>query len=176
MIAGIDADTYSVTVAIIRDEPIEEVEAACVHRIVLRKASRSGEMAGLLALRELEPLLVASAVPWGELATVWIERGFGGSRRSDYALGAVAGALLAVIPCIAGTAEVNPIGLGEWRKAVTGNGNARTDDVTEALIARRVLPPATYGPGGMTHDKDEVDATGIAVAGRTINLLASGIA
>lgn len=160
MIAGFDTSTYAIAVALLSDDGDDWSTLT----LRLRKASDSGETAGLLALRELEPLLVASDVPWGDVTAAWIERGFGASRRSDFALGATVGALLAVLPCI-GDAAVNPIGLGEWRKALTGNGNASKEMIRRELTR--------LGFACTTLSEDEADALGIAWAGRALALHAA---
>lgn len=155
MVAGIDFDTYKVTVAGIRyGDPVT------MFTIRLRKDSESGEMRGLLALREMEPLLVAHDDFWKECDTIFVERAFGGSRRSDFALGAVFGGLMTILPAIC-DAEVNPLTLAEWRREIGLPGNA-----PKAMVLPR-LRELGYGPN---LSGDEADALAIAHAGRSLLL------
>lgn len=165
MILGIDPDTYKLTVAGIEAEPREN-EVPYFWEIPIRKDA--GWLAMLLALRELEPALVESEVPWKEVSMIWVERAWGASRSSDYLMGCIVGALFATLPIIC-DAEVNPIGLGEWRKELTGKYPCNKAMAESALRQREdIAVPIVL-------NNDEIDALGVVVAGRQMNLKAAGI-
>lgn len=108
---------------------------------------------------------------------VWfVERGFGMSRRADFILGAFTGAIMAILAADT-TDPVNLIDLREWKSEVTevagigltakgrGNGNAKKEVANEAcraLLALLELDPSRLSP-------DQLDAYGIAFAGRRLN-------
>lgn len=112
-------------------------------------------------------VLLAREVPlmphWRDVRLAFIEHGTGKSRRGDWKLGRVQGVLLASIPK---DVLVHETMAGEWKRELTGNGNASK----EAVEARgREL-------GFEMPDDNAWDALGIAVAMRDKNARAAGIA
>lgn len=165
MILGIDPDTYKLTIVGIADEPVDN-ETPIGWTVPIRPKKDTGWEALLMALRKLEPALLASECPWKSASSIWIERAWGMSRKADYVLGCVVGALFATLPIIC-DAEVNYVSLFEWREAVTGESQATTDQIEAALMAHRHL---RISPG---RTKDQIDALGIAMTGRKLTLDAS---
>lgn len=179
MIVGIDFDTYKITLCAL---PHEAPETALMAQIRLRKDRESGDAHLWAALPGLFVGLRSSPTVMrilGGADIVFVERGFGGSRRSDYTLGAVFGALLATLPLLVPHGRpVNPISLQEWKKIVTkdagigltakgeGNGNA-PKPVANAAV--RALASEAWLVDVENWSEDVCDAYGIAYAGRSLN-------
>lgn len=181
MIVGVDYDTYKATFcAVPLDGSIRKATVATAH---FRPASRSGEDAMLTALHEVGQGVLyglkESGCMIGEespVDVVWIERGFGMSRRADFALGCYFGAIYAA--CANLGVIVNSLEAREWKRTVTkaagigltkkgdGNANAPKDVANEACRALLALGEVD----GTSWTPDELDAFGVAFTGRRLNL------
>jgi hypothetical protein len=115
---------------------------------------------------------------------VWfLERGFGASRRSDFIMGAFTGAVFVSLSSMPADA-VNLMEAREWKSAVTevsgigrtkdgrGNGNAKKEIANEAVKALLLLE----GIETVDWTPDQLDAAGIAFAGRRLNARAAAAA
>jgi hypothetical protein len=178
-VVGIDYDSYKATLcALPLDGSIGDARIAVAR---FRPASRSGEDAAINGLREVEDSIVCALA---ELTTtlsttvVWIERGFGMSRRADFILGAYFGAIFSACWNLAPASPVvNPIEAREWKRIVTahagigltkksaGNPNAKKEIANEACRALLTLGEID----GSEWTPDELDSFGVAFAGRALN-------
>lgn len=108
-------------------------------------------------------------------SVIWIERGFGQSRRADFDLGAFYGAIRVGFQ-VTSTAPVNSMDLREWKRLVTseafgkGNGNAKKEVANQACRAIA----AAAGVDVVDWSPDMLDAYGICWAGRELNRRALG--
>lgn len=179
MILGVDYSSYE---AVLCALPFEGGKPRlAVARF--RPASRSGDDHAIAALGQVSAGIAAAiadlCLPQGEETVAWVERGYGTSRRADWILGAYFSAIFVDLRRSLGDA-VNPIDLREWKKIVTGqsgigltvkgagNGNAKKEVANEACRALLSLVEVD----GSTWTPDELDAFGIAWAGRALNKMA----
>lgn len=134
----------------------------------------------IAALANVQRALVGAL---GELSrdlsatVVWIERGQGASRRSDWCMGAYFAAIYAACAGLP-LGGLNPLDAREWKRIVTatagigmvkdgtrGNANAPKAVANEAcrgLLALGEVDPADWS-------SDDLDAFGVAFAGRDLN-------
>lgn len=183
MIAGCDFDTFKVTVGLvpIRDEPERRLYVETLayrgtrHRSAVR-GSAEGDQFQALA-RVLPAAIKASRLlPLAE--GVWLERGFGASRKADFSMGRVEGAIAVLLSDLpSGRAgRVNEIPLSDWKKELGFSGVAKKEvyqpllrDILSAYLICRVdgddAPDVL--PTVLTHD--ELDALGIALAAQREN-------
>lgn len=175
---GIDYSTYAASLVSL---PIDGPIGAVRRRVVkFRPASRSGndEMVATLAVVRNEIISgLAGLTTDLSTAVVWIERGYGASRRSDWAMGAYFAAIYAACSSLP-LGGLNPLDAREWKQIVTlsagiglvkdgtrGNANAPKEVANEAcrgLLALGEVDAADWSA-------DDLDAFGIAYAGRDLN-------
>lgn len=180
MIVGVDYSSYEATVvAMYLDRSIGCARSAVAS---FRPASHSGEDAAIAALAQVRPAMagalafvgVSSADDIAE-SVIWIERGFGMSRRADFILGAYFAAIYAA--CHDFGLIVNPMEAREWKRTVTavsgigrtakgaGNPNAKKEIANEAC--RAILELAEVDGSDWT--PDALDAFGVAYTARKLN-------
>jgi hypothetical protein len=165
VIYGIDYDTFGVYVCGIPFDfdDVATRDDAAFYWIPLRLKRESGEASLWRALADAD--LSAELPNFDSTDLVWIERGFGMSRRADFALGAVMGAIITAAARTPATISV--IDLREWKREVMDNakeakgGNVAKDVVQRYLHERY---PLTIG-----RDPNLVDAFGIALGGLRLN-------
>ena len=188
MIVGVDYDTYRVVLAAVPFEDDSDGETVVeVETISYRKTSGFEAKADFQfeAAKRIGGLLLGSEILHrireGVPAVVWIERGFGMSRRSDYLLGRIQGLVLAAVQAAippGSASAVNEITIQEWKREIVGNGNAKKEAVVPALLDRWSVLLVEPGFGeteavAATGTPDEWDAAAIALAGRLLNARAS---
>lgn len=186
LIVGLDYDSYKATlVALPLDGSISKVRKETAQ---FRPKSRSGDDEAIAALANVHSEMLTALLNLrvrvcasgdqyqGEQTAVWVERGFGMSRRADFILGAYFGAIVAALVDL--RVVWNPMDLREWKQIVTltagiglvkdgtrGNGNAKKEVANEAcraLLALGEIDASEWTP-------DELDAFGISFAGRDLN-------
>lgn len=151
MIAGVDYDSFGVYVVAL---PHHESDVVFSWEVEFRKPNEArADRAFDTALRIPHMLPQLTRVD-----VAFIERGTGASRRSDFLLGRVQG-LVAATLAMQGIA-VNEMPAGEWKKALTGNGNAPKPAAHEALARLGFLLP---------ENENSRDALAIAWTGRELN-------
>lgn len=182
MIVGVDYSSYEAAlVALPLDGSIAKVQKATA---TFRPARASGEDAALEALGEVRPRMLDALIRLGvvlydqstEPSVIWIERGFGASRRADFILGAFFGAIFAA--CRDFGLIVNPLEAREWKREITaaagigmvkdgtrGNPNAKKEIANEACRGLLVLGEVD----GADWTPDELDAFGVCWTGRQLN-------
>lgn len=176
-VLGVDYSTYEATLCLLPFDGEQPLFA----QPRFRKNHHSGADHAWDALgrvlSELRHELVYATVM--RASVIWIERGFGQSRRADFALGAFYGALRVGFQVVT-AAPVNSMDLREWKREVTaeafpelwrgkGNGNVKKELANEAC--RQIA--ATAGVADVEGwSPDMCDAYGIAFSGRLLNLRA----
>lgn len=168
-LAGIDYDTfgvYIVTVPLtgaILPETIgwEAIELRPRTTTKGRMMASTFEAAARTAEKLAEAVLIHGGVgetgPHEPLAVAYIEHGYGASRRNDFEMGRVQGAVASYLTGIG--VPVNEVNAGTWKKDVIGKGNAKKPEIVEHLAGRGFHFPR----------QDLYDAFGIAVYGRLQN-------
>lgn len=186
IVVGIDYDSYKATlVALPLEGSIARVRTSVV---TFRKASQSGEAAALVALASVRAGILHELTEGGGVCdftlgaelddirpdVVWIERGFGMSRRADFILGAYFGAIYSAT---AGECPTNAMEAREWKRTVTavsgigrtvkgaGNPNAKKEIANEACRALLELAEVD----GSDWTPDALDAFGVAYTARKLN-------
>lgn len=92
-------------------------------------------------------------------ATMWVERGRGPNRNADWALGAIAGAIISAYPRInRGAARL--MDANQWKAAIGTRGNTKAAANLAATLQWRSRHPATNPPT----NPNQLDAYGIAIA------------
>lgn len=160
MIAGVDFDSFGVYIAELPYEESRDGADARFIAIKFRKTSGLEARADFAfeAVLRLPRLIGGTLAPY-TAENVFVELGRGASRRSDFLLGRVQGAIAATFASV-DSCSVIEMSAQEWKKALTGNGNA-PKDVAHLELARR------YG-GKMPADENMRDALAIAFVGREL--------
>ena len=163
MIAGVDYDSHGVYIATLWNVATDEHDAAAAgfDTFIFRKRHGLEARADFAfdAVKRL-PVLLESLPP---MQVVFVERGYGSSFRSAFVLGRVQGVIVASLART--SLIVNELSVHEWKKELTGNGNAKKAEAHEALAARF--------HGQMPDDENMRDALAIAYVGRELNRRAS---
>lgn len=185
MVVGCDYDSFKATFCALQF--VTQAPRIAVAQYRLPK--QTGPDAAIRALDAVEDAVLRALGELGaseEESVVWIERGYGQSRRADWILGAHFGAIWAAA---AQVCLVNPLDLREWKQAVTysagigltkkgtGNGNAKKEVANEATLALlREYARLAYGdradaepPFGIAWTADMLDAYAVAWTGRRLN-------
>lgn len=187
MVIGCDYDSHKATFCALQFVTQAPLIAVAEYRL----AKETGPDAAIRSLDRVEDaVLVALAELRAseEQSVVWIERGYGQSRRADWILGAYFGAIWAAV---AQVCLVNPLDLREWKRAVTkaagigltkkgeGNGNAPkplANEATLALLHEYALiagdgsgRSSSAAPFGIAWTPDMLDAYAVAWTGRKLN-------
>lgn len=192
MVIGVDYSTYE---AVLCGIPFSGGKPKIVHAR-FRPARACGDAAAIAALTEVAPSIRAAMAEFAVLVegaggmtaafaqephVFFVERGFGMSRKSDWALGAF---FAAVYVAVGEYGPANAMDLREWKSEVTraagigvtargtGNGNAKKEVANEA--ARALLGLVEVDGTGWT--ADELDAYGLAFTGRRLNARAAAAA
>lgn len=176
MIVGIDYDSYKAVlcglpfpIPALSDQPTVET-------IVFRPASRSGDDAAIAALKTVnEQLRQSDLVKAADV--LWLERGFGNSRRADFILGAFFGAVLSTLVEYCTEASVNPLDIQEWKREISaacgvttkagGRGNGQLKKELAHQYVRQVALRCRHNIDGF--GPDALDAYAIAYTGRLLN-------
>lgn len=184
MIVGVDFDTYKATLCAIPFDRLAPRWATAE----FRPARATGEDEAIRALARVRKAVYAGITEIVVGPTViFVERGFGMSRRADWILGAFFGAIYVSLADPTSRLVVNPMEAREWKRDLTGyvghglttkgagNANAKKDVANEAariLLAQPLveLPPSVEAA---SLSPDELDAFSIAWAGRRLNATAS---
>lgn len=168
MIVGVDIDTFKLTLCWYGDGVLAWQTAE------LRKRGDGAKLFGaILAI----PGALARAIERAEVrpTEVYIERGFGASRKADFDLGAIYGATALAFGRVVPGVHVGPMAMTTWKKSLTaaagmktakgdpGLGNCKKEVANSAarqvLMAEGCFPEQPLTP-------DQLDAFGIAYAAR----------
>lgn len=169
---GIDIDSYALHVCGLPDDGGPPVTAHATlrrkgddeHRAIQQVAAALGN-----AARDIRALLDGDV----KCRDVWIERGFGASRRADFVLGAIFGATIVACGHILPGAAARPMLAADWKREVTGtvgittktggrgNGNVTKPVANDACLRIwRERWPLSIVPT----DPNLLDAFGVAYA------------
>lgn len=161
MIVGIDYDSFGIYVARLSfDEALDhDVTGAFVRfdSFVFRGRREQRADFAFPAVTRIPGMLAQLGVP----QLVFVERGTGQSRRADFTLGRVQGAIVATFASWQSAPSVNELLASEWKKELTGNGNASKAEAHEALGLRFA--------GSLPRDENMRDVLAIAWTGRELN-------
>jgi hypothetical protein len=176
LVVGIDYDSYKATLCAINLEGRWRPRFAEAR---FRKDRQSGDDEAILAVGQVGARTLGSIADLSadlSSTVVWIERGYGHSRRADWILGAFFGSIYATCAAMP-IAAVNPMNAAEWKRLVTsrsgigvtkkgtGNGNAKKEianEATRALLILEEIDGAEWTP-------DQLDAFAVALTGRVLN-------
>lgn len=178
LVVGIDYSTYEASLVAL---PLDGSIGAVRRRTAkFRPAKWSGDDHMIAALANVHlAILTALAGLTNDFSTavVWIERGQGASRRSDWSMGAYFAAIYATCAALP-LGGLNPLDAREWKRIVTqtagiglvqdgtrGNANAPKEVANAAcrgLLQLGEVDSADWTP-------DDLDAFGVAFAGRDLN-------
>lgn len=189
MIVGVDIDSYKATICAVPFSGGRPI----LTEARWRPDGKSGDALGVLGqvpagmVRALT-ILEYDSDRFKVEPNVWfVERGFGASRRSDFIVGAFTGAVVATLTSLRAwppdvtNDPINLMDAAEWKREVTGvsgigvtkkgtgNGNVKKEianDACRALLLLDEIEPVDWTP-------DQLDAWGIAFAGRRINARAA---
>lgn len=176
MVIGVDYSSYEAVlcglpfpIPALSDQPELEV-------IRFRPASKSGDDAAIAALKTVDAAIRSSEL-LRQADVVWVERGFGASRRADFILGAYFGAILSATSSWLTEASVNPLEAQEWKREISascgvttkggrpGNGQLKKEvahEYVRQVAARCRHNLDEFGP-------DALDAYAISWTGRELN-------
>lgn len=97
-------------------------------------------------------------------ADAWVERGTGFSRKADWPLGAIAGAIIATWPRLTHGSPCRLITTADWKQALGAPGNCNKATAnTYATLHWRSNHPTTHPPT----NHNQLDAYSIALAATT---------
>lgn len=160
--AGIDYDTHRLHVVVIADGHHPYVgQAKLRERQATPYDATRGVLAGLnrlvsAALDDLDPFMLDAAV----------ERGWGASRRSDFLLGSIYGAVVASWSCVASRSPriggIQSVPTADWKRTLGVAGNARKETANAAAADLWASMWGTPAPG----DPNLLDAFALALVAR----------
>lgn len=132
-VAGIDYDSFSAYVMV---APIDSEELEMRHlywfEIPFRDRNREKGLDNTFWPVHRIPHLLPPLWPV-HCHVAYIERGFGTSRRNDFELGRIQGALYAVLAGLG--VRVMEVNVQSWKKSILGNGNMKKAEIPEAFAA-----------------------------------------
>lgn len=165
-VVGIDYDSFKATVCKLEFE----VDRFDILELRWRKQSDTKEDASWRALRRVGEI-VRENWRWfqGDMVDdppVWIERGYGPFRGSDFLLGQFSGAIIASWP-VDDPGVISEIHVKEWRSVLTEAATGKR----AGGIKKEDVPAVLSGLGFDVSDLtlDATDSLGIAWAGRHLN-------
>jgi stage V sporulation protein SpoVS len=187
---GVDIDSYAIHVCAI---PGDGGPPTAVTHAIRKKGDSEHQAIGNVAyalaasLKDIRdarrggPFLLPPGATLVEIPEaiegVWIERGYGSSRRADFILGCIYGAVIVACGHVLPGVAVRPMKASDWKKQVTavvgvrtktgtaGNGNAPKAMANAACteIWQNAWPLAI-----VPTDPNQLDAFGVALAASTL--------
>lgn len=105
---------------------------------------------------------VATLAPEGDLVCTWIERATGMSRKADWTLGAIFGAIMATWPRVYPGHRIRVMAAADWKRALGVPGNCKK---TLANDRARLLWQHDHPTTPAPEDHNMLDAYSIAYTG-----------
>lgn len=172
---GIDIDSYAIHVCAM---PGDGGPPTVVTRALRKKGDTEHQAIGSVNLALASAVNgIRETLPLPGIGGVWIERGYGTSRKADFILGCIYGAVVVACGHVLPGIAVRPMPASQWKKQVTavvgirtkqgvaGNGNASKAMANAACteIWKNAWPLAI-----IPTDPNQLDAFGVAIAASTL--------
>lgn len=159
MLVGCDYDSHSIYLCALDPDDRDSVP----QQISVQLRPASGDITQAIAA-----VPTALSMALGKLnvtkADLWVERGTGASRKGDWILGAICGAILATWPRVTYGSPARLITTAAWKQAVGAPGNCGKPIANHfCTLQWRSRYPDVHPPT----DHNHLDAFGIAIAGAT---------
>lgn len=184
IVLGVDIDSYAIHVcAVPTDGGVPAVVSSALrkrgddeHKAITAVASALGR--AVVDIRALRPQAVMVggggtmvAIQQEDIGGVWVERGYGSSRRADFILGCIYGAVIVAAGHVLPGVAVRQMAVSTWKRSVTGacgirtqagmlgNGNVKKEVANQCC---RQMWEAAWPLAIIPSDPNQLDAFGIA--------------